>query len=62
LEVSVVGQAKQSFNTYMNEEETLATGRVADSGIDLKFSGHPPIQGRRRKSTLTIGGQYLIFI
>jgi hypothetical protein len=37
LEVSAVGQGKQSFNTYMNEEQTLATGRASDRGIDLKF-------------------------
>jgi hypothetical protein len=37
MEVSTVGQGKHSFNTYMNEEQTLATGKAADRGIDLKF-------------------------
>jgi hypothetical protein len=37
LEVSTTGKAPKSFNTYMNEETTLATGGAADRGINLKF-------------------------
>jgi hypothetical protein len=37
LEVSTIGKSPKSFNTYMNEETTLATGSAADKGINLKF-------------------------
>jgi hypothetical protein len=37
LEVSTIGKPPQSFNTYVNEEVTLATGMAADKGINLKF-------------------------
>jgi hypothetical protein len=37
LEVSIIGKPVKSFNTYMNEETTLATGSPADKGINLKF-------------------------
>ncbi|MDR0684543.1 MAG: hypothetical protein LBF83_05390 [Spirochaetaceae bacterium] len=37
LEVSTTGRAPHSFNTYVNEELTLAAGMAADRGINLKF-------------------------
>jgi hypothetical protein len=37
LEVSTTGKGAQAFNTYTNEETTLATGSAADIDIILKF-------------------------
>jgi hypothetical protein len=37
IEVSTTGKSPKSFNTYLNEETTLATGSSADRGINLKF-------------------------
>lgn len=37
LEVSTIGKAAKSFNTYMNEETTLAIGSPSDKGVNLKF-------------------------
>ncbi|MDR1031270.1 MAG: hypothetical protein LBL76_10430 [Treponema sp.] len=37
LEVSTLGRASKSFNTYMNEKISLAAGAPIDQGMSLKF-------------------------
>jgi hypothetical protein len=59
LEVSTVGQAKRSFNTYMNVEQMLANGRATDNGIDLRF--YMSSADMRPQVEVSVNDQWSIF-
>jgi hypothetical protein len=59
LEVTTIGLAPKSFNTYMNEETTLATGGAADRGINLKF--YRSSADKTPQATVNINDAWSIF-
>jgi hypothetical protein len=59
IEVSTIGAQPKSFNTAVNEELTLATGRAIDKGISLKF--YRSSADKTPQTTITVNDTWSIF-